>query len=195
MFARQRRDLPLHGRRLLIARIPRAAKAERRRATASAGVSSHGFAVARRDPLVRLTLVTLFIFALLCVPFSSQIPVVAAENLGMDVETLAYGLLFASFGFGGVVGRDRRRHVPERRVEDAMIRRSLLGFAVALLVFALLRPPSPAYPVVGAARLHLLRHGTAMNTMLQNHLDESVRGRVMALWIMCFGGIVPARLV
>jgi hypothetical protein len=27
--------------------------------------------------------------------------------------------------------------------------------------------------------------------VLQSHLDDSVRGRVMALWIMAFGGMVP----
>ena len=32
---------------------------------------------------------------------------------------------------------------------------------------------------------------TALSTVLQSHLDHAVRGRVMALWIMGFGGTVP----
>ena len=32
---------------------------------------------------------------------------------------------------------------------------------------------------------------TSLSTMLQQRLDDSVRGRVMALWIMAFGGTVP----
>ena len=32
---------------------------------------------------------------------------------------------------------------------------------------------------------------TSLNTMLQEEVEESVRGRVMALWIMSFGGTVP----
>ena len=32
---------------------------------------------------------------------------------------------------------------------------------------------------------------TALSTVLQEHLDDAVRGRVMALWIMSFGGTVP----
>ena len=31
--------------------------------------------------------------------------------------------------------------------------------------------------------------------MLQQHLDDAVRGRIMALWIMAFGGTVPIGVV
>ena len=27
--------------------------------------------------------------------------------------------------------------------------------------------------------------------MLQEHVDDAVRGRIMALWVMAFGGFVP----
>jgi hypothetical protein len=30
-----------------------------------------------------------------------------------------------------------------------------------------------------------------MSTILQAHLEDAVRGRVMALWMMAFGGTVP----
>jgi len=32
---------------------------------------------------------------------------------------------------------------------------------------------------------------TSLSTVLQTRLDNSNRGRVMALWIMGFGGVVP----
>ena len=32
---------------------------------------------------------------------------------------------------------------------------------------------------------------TSLSTVLQQTLDDSVRGKVMALWIMGFGGMVP----
>jgi hypothetical protein len=32
---------------------------------------------------------------------------------------------------------------------------------------------------------------TSLSTVRQEHLEDHVRGRVMALWMMSFGGMVP----
>jgi hypothetical protein len=32
---------------------------------------------------------------------------------------------------------------------------------------------------------------TSLSTVMQEHLEDEVRGRVMALWVMSFGGTVP----
>jgi hypothetical protein len=32
---------------------------------------------------------------------------------------------------------------------------------------------------------------TSLATVLQENVDDGIRGRIMALWIMGFGGIVP----
>jgi hypothetical protein len=36
---------------------------------------------------------------------------------------------------------------------------------------------------------------TSLSTALQAHIADQVRGRVMALWIMGFGGTVPLGLI
>jgi predicted MFS family arabinose efflux permease len=58
-------------------------------------------------------------------------------------------------------------------------------------VFALLRAPAPAYPVIFAVGGAYFAVITSLATVLQSDLDEGVRGKVMALWIMGFGGTVP----
>ena len=60
-----------------------------------------------------------------------------------------------------------------------------------LAVFGLLRSPGPAYPVVFLLGLFYFVTVTSLATVLQKRLDDSVRGRVMALWVMAFGGTVP----
>ena len=60
-----------------------------------------------------------------------------------------------------------------------------------LALFASLRGPTFSYPVaflVGYAYFVVI---TALSTLLQAHLADEQRGRVMALWIMGFGGTVP----
>jgi predicted MFS family arabinose efflux permease len=154
-----------------------------------------GLAIARRDQLVRRCIVGLFIFSLLCLPFIGQMPTIAADNLGMDVKSISYGLLYACFGLGAVTGAISigtfLSKVPRRKV----VLRGLVGFATSLAAFALLRVPAPAYPIVAILGFSYFATVTALNTILQVHLDDAVRGRVMSLWLMAFGGTVPLGLM
>jgi len=154
-----------------------------------------GFQVARRDPLVARILLVLVTFSLLCLPFIGQMPTIAAVNLDMDTESLAYGLLYASFGLGAVTGALSIGTFLSGVHKESIVRFGFAGFAGMLLVFGLLRAPAPAYPVVALVGFTYFGAVTALNTVLQSHLPEGVRGRVMALWLMGFGGTVPLGLL
>src|SRR5690606_38996412 len=72
-----------------------------------------------------------------------------------------------------------------------LTRRAMVGFAVMLVIFGSLRSAAPAYLAImllGAVYFAVI---TSLSTTLQQDLDDSVRGKVMALWIMGFGGTVP----
>ena len=72
-----------------------------------------------------------------------------------------------------------------------LIRPALLAFSGLLAAFGLVRTPSLAFllaPTLGYAYFVVI---TSLSTVLQEHVDYAVRGRVMALWIMGFGGTVP----
>ncbi|MBK9178499.1 MAG: MFS transporter [Acidimicrobiales bacterium] len=150
-----------------------------------------GFAVARADALVRRILVTLTVFSFFCLPFIGQFPVLAAENLGLNPRSLAYGLLYACFGLGAVSGALSVGTVLAGADRHRLVRRALAGFAVALAGYALLRSPALAYPVIVLVGFTYFAAITSLSTVLQQHLHDRVRGRVMALWMMGFGGTVP----
>jgi MFS family permease len=154
-----------------------------------------GFAVARRDRLVRRCLLTITGISFFCLPFIGLLPVIAGKNLDLDVEGSAYGVLFACFGLGAALGAIAVGTILVKRSKAAAVRVGLVLFGLALAVFSVLRAPLPAYPVVFLVGLFYFGTVTSLSTVLQEHLDESVRGRVMALWIMGFGGTVPIGLL
>ena len=49
-----------------------------------------------------------------------------------------------------------------------------------------------AYPVALLLGYAYFVAITALSTLIQSHLVDEERGRVMALWIMGFGGTVPS---
>jgi predicted MFS family arabinose efflux permease len=83
--------------------------------------------------------------------------------------------------------------VGQRR--QTVIVAGLVMFGMALLAFAMLRNAAAAYPVVFLVGLFYFATVTSLSTRLQEHLSDEVRGRVMALYMMSFGGTVPLGLL
>jgi MFS family permease len=150
-----------------------------------------GIRVAREDPVVGRCLVTVFVFSLLALAFIGQMPVVAAHNLGINLsKSPDYGILYACFGTGALAGAISIGTVFARTSKPMLVRVCLVGYALTLCAFALERGPLPAYINVAVTGAFYFAFITALNTTLQARLTENVRGRVMALWMMGFGGTV-----
>lgn len=67
----------------------------------------------------------------------------------------------------------------------------LVALGLAIITFASLRSPALALVIaMGAGGLNFACM-TVMNAMLQYTVHEDKRGRVMALYIVCWGGLIP----
>ena len=150
-----------------------------------------GFQVARTDRIVGRCLVVIFTYSLLSLPFIGQMPTLADRNLGIAARSEQYGLLYACFGVGALLGALSIGTVLSDRSLERVVRVGLLAFAAFLAVFSLLRTPALAYPGILLVGLAYFAVITSLSTVLQQRLDDANRGRVMALWIMGFGGTVP----
>lgn len=150
-----------------------------------------GFQVAKADRVVGRCLVLIFTFSLLSLPFIGQMPTLADRNLGIAARSTDYGRLYACFGVGALLGAISIGTVLSNRSLERVVRVGLVAFAVFLAMFSLLRSPLPAYAGILLVGLAYFAVITSLSTVLQQRLDDSNRGRVMALWIMGFGGTVP----
>ena len=149
-----------------------------------------GFVVARQDKVVGRCLVVMTIFSLFCLAFVVQMATLAQRNLGIDPRSTAYGMLYATFGLGAVLGALSIGTFLAGRSLERIVRVGLAAFAATLAVFSVLRSPTPAYPVAMVLGFCYFATVTSLSTVLQERLDNQVRGRVMALWVMAFGGTV-----
>ena len=149
-----------------------------------------GFREARRNRLVGRILLILPVFSVVCLPYVGQFPTVADRNFGIDPNSTTYSWLYATWGLGAVLGGLSIATAFAHRDKKRMPRLFLAGFAVSLAVFALARTPSLAFPSGLALGFCYFGLATSMLTVLQQHISDEVRGRVMALWFMGFGGSV-----
>jgi MFS family permease len=150
-----------------------------------------GFRLAARDPLIRRILTTLVLFSFFSLTFVGLMPAIAADNFGIRPRSIEYGLLYAAFGLGAASGAISVGTLLAGRSKAPIPRLGLVVFAALLTVFALLRTDPPAYPLGFVLGFFYFLVITSLATVLQENVDDSSRGRIMALWIMGFGGIVP----
>ena len=149
-----------------------------------------GITVARQDRVVRRALITVFLFSLLALAFIGQMPVVAAHNLGIRPSSAGYGILYACFGTGALAGAISIGTVFARLSKPTIVRVCLICYSLSLTGFALIRDALAAYFVVALVGAFYFAFITSLNTSMQARLENAVRGRVMALWMMGFGGTV-----
>ncbi len=148
-----------------------------------------GLRAARADPIIRRVLVTVSVFSFFSLIFIYQLSPFAGERLNGDDHT--FTLLFSSFGFGAALGAIAVGTVLVRVSHALLARVGLAGFAVGLAVLAVQTRVTPACIAAFVTGLGYFVVITSLSTILQQRVDDAVRGRIMGLWMMGWAGLVP----
>jgi predicted MFS family arabinose efflux permease len=150
-----------------------------------------GLRIARRRPVVSRLLLSLATFSFLSLPYVGLFPAVAEMNFGIASKSSTFKWLYATWGFGAMVGALAIGTVLVGVDKRRLIRLGFATFALWLGLFAVVSSPGPAFAVGFLLGASYFGTTTAMLTVLQARLADHERGRVMALWFMAFGGTVP----
>jgi MFS family permease len=150
-----------------------------------------GVNVARSRGVVGRSIMTMFLFSLVCLPYIGLFPSVARLNLGLDPEGGGYKLLYIVWGLGAFLGAlsvgTWLAGVDKRRLVSA----GLISFALFLGAFAVMSDLNVALPVAGGLGFVYFMTATALSSVFQQNLADHERGATMPLWFMSFGGTVP----
>lgn len=163
-------------------------------AQASRSVSDRlfgGFRIVRKAPQVGRPIVIMAIYAFFCLPFIGQLPAIAETNLGIDVKAPEYAWFYACFGLGALLGAVLVSTVLLSLPHSIIVRTTLVGFAASLAWLSTVRSITVAYVAIFLVALFYFTLPTVLATSWQEHVDNSIRGRVAALWVLAFGGMVP----
>ena len=149
-----------------------------------------GIRIARQRGVLSRLLVALAAFSFFCLPFVGFFPSVARLAFHIDSGSASYKWLYATWGFGAMLGGLASGTVLARFDRQRLITIAFRGFAVTMLVFALARSATVAIPVGFLLGFFYFLAVTPMLIIFQQNLRDSERARVMSLWFMAFGGTV-----
>lgn len=150
-----------------------------------------GFRIIRRAPQVGGPILLMALFAFFCLPFIGQLPAIAEVNLGIDSQSQQYAWFYATFGGGALIGAILVSTVLLSFPRPLLVKVTLFGFAASLAWLALLETVALGYLAIFLVALFYFVMPTALASHWQEHVAERVRGRIAALWVLSFGGMVP----
>src|SRR5690606_10773241 len=127
--------------------------------------------------------------SLLVIPYTTFLPVFAKDIFHGNATTFSW--FESSGGFGALIGAIYMATLKSRRNFTKIIIQS--GFMLSISGFALAVSPNliMALFFTATAALSLMAQNSSINTYLQTHTSDKMRGRTMSYYIMAFQGILP----
>ncbi len=171
-----------------LSRLPVRARAAARGTTMAQEIAE-GVRFAMRTPLIRLVLGMLFCISITVFNFSVYVPLLARHVLHLGAE--GFGFLMAALGVGAVTGA---LTIGFRRAGPPALP-TMLGAAalalIGLLSLSAARHLWVAVPLLFVTGFFGLILVASCNTRLQLAAPDELRGRMMSLYTLVWGGVFP----
>ena len=146
-----------------------------------------GLRYVRRTPRLLTPLLMMALIGALSYEFQVVLPVLAKNTFHGNAD--AYGFFTAAFGVGAVIGGLAVASRRPKGMRSVAVAAGAFGLTMMVAAVApTLATEVLALATVGAGSVAFMSRG---NTMLQLTADETMRGRVMALWAVAFLGTTP----
>jgi MFS family permease len=148
-----------------------------------------GFKYVAGHRRVRILLLLFSVVGIFGWSYAVLLPAYATDLL--HVGERGYGLLLSANGFGALAGALTVATWGSRVRPRLMILGGLWVFSVMLGLLAIVR----WYPLVLACLAMggwgMLLYFSTTNTLIQSSVSNAMRGRVMGIWALVFGGMMP----
>ena len=154
-----------------------------------------GFDYVRRTPTVRNLVVLVGSFGLFAFSFNVLIPVFVRFTLLPDAsdktQVAAFGFMETVRGVGALGGALTVALLGNARRQRNMLMTGSLLATVVLVVFGLSRTLWLAYAAMTVVSYGFVLCFATSNTLMQLHVPDRLRGRVMSIYTLMFIGTIP----
>lgn len=148
-----------------------------------------GFRYIRDTPIVNILVRVVGVTAIFGISFLAMMPVVARNVLHSGAT--GYGILLTCVGLGAVIGALSLAGLGQHVSRGKLFIWSTYGFAVGLMVFAMMPHLVPAAIMLVFVGFGMLLHASLANGLMQSIAPDELRGRVVSAYVFVAVGLVP----
>ena len=151
--------------------------------------AAEGFSYVWQNRRMRILLVLFAVVGIFGWSYSVLMPAYATDIL--NVGTRQYGALLSANGLGALLGALTVASLGDRLSRRFLVLGGLSIFAATLLLLAFARNYYLALLLLAVGGWGMLLFFSTVNTLLQLNASDHMRGRVMGIWALVFGGMLP----
>jgi MFS family permease len=148
-----------------------------------------GFAYVAKHRRVRTLLLLIAVVGIFGWSYSVLLPAFARDVLG--VGSREYGMLLSANGIGALCGALTVATYGDRLSRRLLVFGGLGLFSLMLLLLAVTRNYYLALVFMAIAGWGMLLYFSTSNTVIQTSVADGLRGRVMGIYALMFGGMMP----
>jgi MFS family permease len=148
-----------------------------------------GFVEVHHNRRVRTLLLLLFFMGVFGWSAQTLMPAIAQDLL--HFSELRYGVLMSTFGVGAIVGALIVAGRAGKNTSRLQVFGGLWTLCAGALVVSVSRAFLPLSLGLAVAGFGAVMFLSTSNTLIQTSVDDAIRGRVMGIWAVGFGGSLP----
>ncbi len=143
----------------------------------------------RATPLLLTTISLVSVVSVFGVNFNVLVPIFTRQELHLDAA--AFGFLMSSFGAGALIGSFSLAIMSRLGPKPAFLLGGGMGLSIFLVIIGLQRSYGTTAFLLFLTGLCMITFFGMANTTVQLNTEDRLRGRVMTLYTMAFGGLTP----
>jgi MFS family permease len=148
-----------------------------------------GFRYLKTNPTIAQTVILLFIMGLGGWAYQSQLSAFAVTQLNLSAR--GYGWLLALNGLGACSAALFVAAQGFRIVRVTTLYAGAGIYGIFIIIFGFLHQPVEAALILFFAGFGIILFFSIGNSMIQTRSPDNLRGRLMGIWAMVFGGSMP----
>lgn len=148
-----------------------------------------GLKFIKGNPKLLYTIISLVIIPTFCMNFNVLVPIYTRDYLMMKEK--AYGILLSSLGLGALIGAV---FVAVKGKKERALYYQLMGsfgLSIFLILLGIVKSYNLAIIVLVLLGFFMISFNTTSNSILQYNAPDEMRGRIMSVYSLVFGGLTP----